>query len=522
MFRMVVDMRKLNAVLEPGPWKGYFTSIKHVLARLQQHRWFLSRDISDAYFHITVHPDSRLLLCFQWKGVTWRFRTLPFGLSCSPFIFTEVMDALVRKWIEIGLEVIAYYDDLTITAATQDQCLQQGRMLAEQCQRLGIYLDEVKGNVVPTQVGILLGFHVDAERGLLGVPAGKLQKIQQQAMDMAQRRRASPRQLYSLASKVVAYQLATTVARARTHSLYRAARGCRSWDTMLALNDQVMEDLQWLAQRLPEHAQRRFRWEIGSVWTVTTDASGTGWGAVLERLGMPPLDLARPWATEAEEAMSSNLKETCTAQKALAAWAASGIDFKGHGLTIRSDNATAISYLRKGGGPVITLDRMARQLWDSLVTMGLELVTVQFLAGKNNGRADRNSRAFALMRGPRLKSKTVERLERQVGPLTPWPWNDDSLWTGALGLLSVPGSDTEQVVQRVVAQQRSAVLVVQSRFDAASVRRMLPSSYLARQLRTYNNDFKDGTQDSSESNSSATSGGLVVLIRPQQGSSKNN
>ncbi len=69
----------------------------------------------EAYFQIILDENSRDLTAFS-DGVTlYRFRRLPFGLSCSPAIFTRHMATLRSPLLKEGW-IKNYLDDLIIWA----------------------------------------------------------------------------------------------------------------------------------------------------------------------------------------------------------------------------------------------------------------------------------------------------------------------------------------------------------------------------------------------------------------------
>ncbi len=78
------------------------------------HNFYATLDMHEAYFKIILDENTRDLTAFS-DGVTlYRFRRLPFGLSCSPVIFTRHMATLSpllkEGWIK------NYLDDLIIWA----------------------------------------------------------------------------------------------------------------------------------------------------------------------------------------------------------------------------------------------------------------------------------------------------------------------------------------------------------------------------------------------------------------------
>ena len=50
-------------------------------------------DLRDAYFHISIHLRAYRYLRFVLEGKVYQFRTLPFGLSESKYVFTWTLKA---------------------------------------------------------------------------------------------------------------------------------------------------------------------------------------------------------------------------------------------------------------------------------------------------------------------------------------------------------------------------------------------------------------------------------------------
>ena len=53
--------------------------------------WVSSIDLSDAYLHIPIHPNSRKYLRFCYKAQVFQFTSLPFGLATAPQVFTMIV-----------------------------------------------------------------------------------------------------------------------------------------------------------------------------------------------------------------------------------------------------------------------------------------------------------------------------------------------------------------------------------------------------------------------------------------------
>ena len=74
-------------------------------------------DLKDAYFMIPMAPHHKCLLRFQWKGKTYKFNCLPFGLLSVLWVFSKTIstDNNLYLW-SLGLRVIIYIDNKLIKA----------------------------------------------------------------------------------------------------------------------------------------------------------------------------------------------------------------------------------------------------------------------------------------------------------------------------------------------------------------------------------------------------------------------
>ena len=59
-------------------------TLKQLLTAINPGDWFVTIDLTDAYFHVAIHPDHRQFLRFAFEGKAYEYRVLPFGLSLAP------------------------------------------------------------------------------------------------------------------------------------------------------------------------------------------------------------------------------------------------------------------------------------------------------------------------------------------------------------------------------------------------------------------------------------------------------
>jgi hypothetical protein len=117
--RPVLNLRPLNEYLTAPKFK--METLSNVCRMLRPGDWMTSLDLSDAFLHVAIHPASRKYLRFRWGNKFYQFRTLPFGLSLSPWVFTKIIRPVLTWARERGIRISAYLDDIIIAAMTKEE-----------------------------------------------------------------------------------------------------------------------------------------------------------------------------------------------------------------------------------------------------------------------------------------------------------------------------------------------------------------------------------------------------------------
>ena len=111
--RMCLDYRHVNKHLATDIYP--LPRLEELVEQAAGHQHYATLDMKEAYFLILLEENSRDLTAFS-DGVTlYRFKRLPFGLSCSPAIFTRHMASLLTPLVKKGW-IKNYLDDLIIWA----------------------------------------------------------------------------------------------------------------------------------------------------------------------------------------------------------------------------------------------------------------------------------------------------------------------------------------------------------------------------------------------------------------------
>ncbi|XP_062703966.1 uncharacterized protein K02A2.6-like [Aedes albopictus] len=113
--RLCVNMRFPNQAIQREHYP--IPVIDTVLNELRGSTVFSRLDMTSAYYHLELHPDSRNVTTFMSNRGLMRFKRLMFGINCAPEIFQRVMTEMLA-----GIDgVVVYIDDVVVAGRTLDE-----------------------------------------------------------------------------------------------------------------------------------------------------------------------------------------------------------------------------------------------------------------------------------------------------------------------------------------------------------------------------------------------------------------
>ncbi|KAM9943645.1 hypothetical protein ACTFIT_001934 [Dictyostelium discoideum] len=172
LHRPVLDLKRLNTYIN-----NKMEGIKNLPSMVKQGYYMVKLDIKKAYLHVLVDPQYRDLFRFVWKGSHYRWKTMPFGLSTAPRIFTVLLRPVLRMLRDINVSIIAYLDDLLIVGSTKEECLSNLKKTMDLLVKLGFKLNLEKSVLEPTQSITFLGLQIDSVSMKLLVPEEKKKSV---------------------------------------------------------------------------------------------------------------------------------------------------------------------------------------------------------------------------------------------------------------------------------------------------------------------------------------------------------
>ena len=87
-WRVIINLKPLNQYVKKASFR--MEGVKDVKNILAPGMFGAIVDLSDAYYHVSLHKKSRKYTRFIFEGVVYEYVALPMGLHCSPRIFTRV------------------------------------------------------------------------------------------------------------------------------------------------------------------------------------------------------------------------------------------------------------------------------------------------------------------------------------------------------------------------------------------------------------------------------------------------
>ncbi|KAF7221522.1 putative LOC107375874-like protein, partial [Nothobranchius furzeri] len=406
--RPILDLRALNRCLRKYRFK--MLTLSSLLRLIHQNDWFTSIDLRDAYFHIPVYPPHRKFLRFAFQGVCYEYTVLPFGLSLSPRVFVRCTEAAIAPLRGRGIQLATYLDDWLLLARSREEAASNTLVVIRHLCGLGFRINWQKSALLPSQKITFLGLNLDS-----GAFTARLSTPRVDALSLC-------------------------LARFRLHSSVRFALCLRLLGLMASAISVVplgrlhMRDFQrWVASLGLSPVRHRARrvtvsaacvaalrcWRHPSLLAqgvplglvlvrkvVTTDASLSGWGELLEGRSVRGVWSRELWGTHI------NYLELLAVFLALRRF----LPFlSGHHVLVRTDNTTTVAYInRQGGLRSMRLDTLARRLilWCSRHLLSIRATHVP---GVLNRGADLLSRGTPLYGDWSLHPAVVEQIWIRFG-----------------------------------------------------------------------------------------------------------
>ncbi|CAI7730380.1 unnamed protein product [Closterium sp. NIES-53] len=346
--RLILDLRKVNAHLQVPKFK--YEGLGRVTEIIRPNDWMFTIDLKSGYHHVEIHSSCWRYLGFQLDGKFYCFTSLPFGLATAPFVFTQLIKQLAKRWRARGVRVILYVDDLLFLCHSETQARSTCIKVLQDLKAAGFVINAKKSNLHPTHHLRFLGMELDTERGMFLIGEDRREQLLQELHLLVKKgqsgRQVPIRKIARITGFLSSMLLALgTTARAFSHELLHLIDSARSWNARVKLSQVATEELLFWTVRFdrfngaPFHQSQRFD------AVIHVDASAHSWGAILAKF---------PSAScEASACMPRELLRTSNTRRELEGvlWALQtfATQVAGAHVLVRVDNQAVMFILRKGG-----------------------------------------------------------------------------------------------------------------------------------------------------------------------------
>ena len=341
-WRPVIDLSRLNTFLHVEKFK--METPESIRTSLIPGGWVASIDLSDAYLHIPIHPNSRKFLRFCHRSQVFQFTSLPFGLATAPQVFTMVVKEVKLMALSRGLRLHQYLDDWLIRSQSQEEALVNTRAVVDLTQSLGWIINQEKSELKPTQVFSFVGYEYHLDSALVKPTQERWLKLQDLILRLKSKHVLTTRCLMSLIGLLASTE--KMVPEGRLHMrpfqfhLKEHWKFPQSLDSLLPWTEVISVHLDWWQNPTNVMRGADLHPKDHSI-QLFTDASNVGWGAHLDQSSTKGL-----WSPQ-EKGLHINVLELKAVSLALRHFKDQCQD---QTVLVATDNSTVVAYINKQGG----------------------------------------------------------------------------------------------------------------------------------------------------------------------------
>uniref|UniRef100_M3Z4H7 Reverse transcriptase domain-containing protein n=1 Tax=Mustela putorius furo TaxID=9669 RepID=M3Z4H7_MUSPF len=147
-WRVMVDYKNINKNSPKMP--GQLPDIENITKEITdcKPKWMVTIDLSDMFFAIPLHPDSREITTFTWEAKQYQFTRVPQGYKNSPIIAHSVIQQTI-PWNKSpeNTKVLTYVDNIIILGKEEKELKLATDILIDALCNNGwtINMDKVQG-----------------------------------------------------------------------------------------------------------------------------------------------------------------------------------------------------------------------------------------------------------------------------------------------------------------------------------------------------------------------------------------
>ncbi|VDI03229.1 Hypothetical predicted protein [Mytilus galloprovincialis] len=283
--RPVINLRPLNGYLQKKHFK--MDSLTKVLNIVKPGDCAITLDLSDAYLHVPIFPSHCQYLRFYLQNQAFQFKALCFGPTSAPRVFTKIVSVVAAYLRTKNIRLVVYLDDwLIINQQKAHLCLDRAECL-NLLVSLGFIVNKEKSKLVPSQKLIYLGALFDLEKGLIFPTQERIDKLNlaiQKIMKEIQVTALDFLHLLGIMTSCIELipnaRLYMRPIQLHLLSFWRPA--CQEFKIFVPVTQHLKSHLIWWLNSANTLKGRSLQPQPTCI-TITTDASKTGYGGVMDK-----------------------------------------------------------------------------------------------------------------------------------------------------------------------------------------------------------------------------------------------
>lgn len=371
-------------------WHQKFSRVDDAAALVTEGCFMAKVDLQSAYRSVKISDHSKQVTGLKWqfgsRTVYLRDTRLCFGSKLSPGIFHRLTQAVRRMLIRRGLTAtVVYLDDFFIKADTLKECAEAMNLLIALLRKLGFQINWKKV-VDPSTKIIFLGIEIDSIAMCLRLPDEKLTQVRHELSLFLNRKRASKKQLQSLAGKLNFCASVVYGGRVFSRRIINTINLLKEGSHKIKLSNSIKSDIVWWHNCMASFNGRSMLLDKQPVTSVFTDSCTLGAGAIYNGDWFY-VNWQLDWPAVAD--LHINSKEILAVFLAVCRWAPAWSNKR---IYIQSDNVTSVATINRG----TSRDPFVMSCLRTLFWLSAQYnfhITAKYIPGLINFVADSISRA---------------------------------------------------------------------------------------------------------------------------------
>ena len=158
--RLCVDYRQLNKITVKHRYP--LPLIPELIRKLRSARFFTALDLRNGYHLVRIRPGDEWKTAFVTPAGQFEYRVMPFGLANAPAVFQQLMNHVLREFLDQF--AVVYLDDILIYSATAAEHDRHVRAVLNALRAQQLFCKAEKCHFFLTTISYL--GHVISERGV--------------------------------------------------------------------------------------------------------------------------------------------------------------------------------------------------------------------------------------------------------------------------------------------------------------------------------------------------------------------